>query len=242
MGSRRKAKDQLGLFGSKQVEVEGFALVSPKGKPVTPVRPPKGTQPELVSRRVSREKLEEMRKRELAERAARKKRANNPERWLAPQLSEPDRVRLKQLHDVYFAMFDELESLPGATMSTRGGRHTVPDGYALLIQVGSTTYAFFQDASPAETWSFITIGDADTPDEVEDLEDYLAVLERVNDLVIDQVRRRPNLTTPALASDVSGALVGEQLAGIPGAVIGGLAGHEIERAVHVELLKQRLMP
>lgn len=430
-GAYANPKEQVGLFGAKQAEVEGFALVSPKGKPVERARPGKGTQAELVSRKVSREMMEEMRRRELAERAGRKKRkkktknplrledyeefcaavadaydaapvfdegeawrwdvlmdsvertygqvagrvqvrfvdgnpygtaeqmrrevartgileisrdggahprwtpeqnlrfravhdfvvhilpgeagpdfgrrgemraynlhrrlaprdawpalfteiaaqacyvnarrefpvqkvavlpqfdyydvgwtarerAANPERWLAPQLSTEDRARLEQLHDVYFAMFDELESLPDATMQTAGGHHTVPEGYALLIQIGPTDYAFFQDAEPEETWSFVTVGHAAKPDEVEHLRDYLAVLERVNALVVDQVRprpnRRPNLTTSALASDVTGALAGGQLAGIPGAVVGGLAGHELEHAVHTALLKRRVMP
>lgn len=395
LGRRTNAeKEQIGLFGDEQAEVEGFALVSPKGGATRRVRPEKGIQTELVSRKVSREKMEEMRRKELAERAERKKRrkrknplrlagyddfcaeladaydaapafdpreawrwdvlmdsvermydqvarqvevrfvdgqpyetadqmrkevastgvleisregnvhplwtpeqnlkfravhdyvvhilpgeggpdfgprgelraynlhrrltppdawpalftevaaqacyvnakgsfpvqkiavlpqfdfynvgwhaparAANPERWLAPMLRPQERARLKQLHDVYFSTFDELESLPGATMQTPGGRHVVPEGYALLLRVGDTDYAFFQDASPEETWSFVTIGTPTSPDRVEHLQDYLAVLERVNDLVLRQLGRRSN--------------------------------PEDERDLHAAILKRRLMP
>lgn len=189
--SNPKDDDQIGLFGEDQSEVEGFALVSPKGKHAGTARPGRGTQTELVSRKVSRKKMEEMRRRELAERAARKRKPN-PERWLAPKLRPQERARLKQLHDVYFSTFDELESLPGATMQTPGGRHDVPEGYALLVRIGDTDYAFFQDPEPEETWSFVTIGTPSSPDRVEHLEDYLAVLERVNDLVLRQLGRRRN--------------------------------------------------
>jgi hypothetical protein len=67
---------QVGLFGEKQTEVEGFALTSPKGRPAGRVRPGQGTQRELVSRKVSREQMERMREREreLEERRAKKKR------------------------------------------------------------------------------------------------------------------------------------------------------------------------
>ena len=69
--------DQLGLFGEKQTEVEGFALVSQKGDPVGDVRPPTGSQGELIPRgKPSREAMEKIRERELAERAARRRKPN----------------------------------------------------------------------------------------------------------------------------------------------------------------------
>jgi hypothetical protein len=115
-------------------------------------------------------------------------RAANPERWLAPKLSAAQRARLKQLHDVYFDLFHEVESLPDATLTTQTGEYTVPDGYALVYRVGGVDYVFFQDEAPAETWSFVTVGRGGENDRVEHLEDYLAVLERINDAVIRYVR------------------------------------------------------
>lgn len=112
----------------------------------------------------------------------------NPERWLAPKLRTPHRARLKQLHDVYFDLFEEIESLPDARLTTETGEYTVPEGYALLYRVGDVDYVFFQDEAPAETWSFVTVGRAGEADRVDHLEDYLAVLERVNEAAIRQVR------------------------------------------------------
>lgn len=75
----RNPMEQLGLFGEKQTEVEGFALVSPRGRPVEPVRPPKATQERILpAEKPSREAMEELRRRELAERAERRKRKKNP--------------------------------------------------------------------------------------------------------------------------------------------------------------------
>lgn len=72
-------KKQMGLFGEKQAEVEGFALVPLEGKPVKRVRPPTEEQERLLpAEKPSREAMERMRKRELEERAARRKRRKNP--------------------------------------------------------------------------------------------------------------------------------------------------------------------
>jgi hypothetical protein len=117
-------------------------------------------------------------------------RAANPERWLAPKLSPAQRARLKQLHDVYFDLFCEIESVPGATLTTETDEYTVPEGYALMYRVGDVDYLFFQDEAPAQTWSFVTVGQGGEKDRLEHLEDYLAVLEMLNDAVSRQVRGR----------------------------------------------------
>lgn len=127
-----------------------------------------------------------------------RRRARNPDRWLAPKLPPAQRARLKQLHDVYFDMFEEIESLPDATLTTARGKYTVPEGYALTFQVGPTDILFFQDEPPAETWTFVTVGAGLAKDRVEHLSDYLSVLERVNDMVIRHVKRNPPTKVSAL--------------------------------------------
>lgn len=70
-------KGKKGKQGSLfTTEEEGFALVSPEGKPYERARPSEGgSQPTLFELgKPDRKKMEEMRERELAERAARKKR------------------------------------------------------------------------------------------------------------------------------------------------------------------------
>lgn len=159
--------------------------------------------------------------------SSRRRRRANPERWLAPKLSARDRARLAQLHEVYFPMFTEVEGVPGDALETDGGRYTLPEGYALRMQVGPQEYLFFQDPDPADTWTFVELG-ADQ-DAVEQLDDYLSVLERINEAVIRHVRRRPNLTTDAVAADAVGVTLGDELAGPAGAIAGGLLGHEVVR-------------
>lgn len=185
---------QVGLFGDQQAQVEGFALVSPKGEGGR-ASEGKGTQEGLpgVSRQVSVEALTKMREKELAQRAARKRRLKrneregNPERWLAPKLQPAERARLKQLHDVYFDTFEEIEAFPGATLTTRTGKYVAPEGYALMFREGGVDYLFFQDDEPAQTWTFVTVGR--TQDRVEHLPHYLAVLERVDTLSRQSTRR-----------------------------------------------------
>jgi hypothetical protein len=187
-------REQASLFGDDP-NVEGFALTSQEASRGRSQRG-QGTQEGLpgVSRKVSVEQLTAMRERELAERA-RKKRRKNPERWLAPKLEPADRVRLKQLHDVYFEMFQEIQALPGAILTTRTGKYIAPEGYALLFTAGGVDHLFFQDAPPRETWSFVTVGRR--KDEVEHLPNYLTVLERVDALAKEHMRRH-NPSTQAL--------------------------------------------
>lgn len=129
----------------------------------------------------------------------RRGRSRNPERWLAPKLSAPQRARLKQLHDVYFDLFEEIESAPGAAVRTTRGRYILPEGYALSYRIGEIDYVFFQDEAPAVTWSFVTLGREGKADVVEHLEDYLAVLERLNEAVSRQVRgQNPSNRVPRL--------------------------------------------
>lgn len=127
-------------------------------------------------------------------------RVANPERWLAQKLSPEKRERLKQLHDLYFPMFTEIETLPGFQISTPTDFYKAPEGYALLMDVDDQRFLFFQDADPAETWTFIEVGRGGAPDQVEHLTDYLAVLEQINERVAKHVRRRNLVGLPPTSS------------------------------------------
>lgn len=108
---------------------------------------------------------------------------------LAAKLPRRQRDRLWKLHGAYApTMFEKLTSVPGAAVETPMGVHVVPDGRALLFRVEGFDYLTFQDAPPAESWSFVTLGSR-RRDRVEHLSDYLSVLERVDAIVREQVDR-----------------------------------------------------
>lgn len=73
-----KPKEQLGLFGEKQAEVEGFALTHPEAEPVGRFQTPRGRQERFFEDKPDPEVMEAIRRRELAERRKkRKKRKKN---------------------------------------------------------------------------------------------------------------------------------------------------------------------